>query len=283
MNGDVNRMMTGPAGRILPRPFRRVVRRSLVVARHRGLRPEDVMLVCYPKSGSTWLRFVLAQALTSQEIDFDSVGRVSPRLGKQRGAPELFGPGRLVKSHEPWSKITRTPTRTIYLVRDGRDVAVSMYFAMQRRGAFAGTFSFSEFLDLFLAGKVDNYGSWARHVAGWTRARDANPDRVSLLKYEDMLLHGASAIRAAFARIGVVIDDDALALALERNSVRVMRSKESRSETIGKRQGTSAEAKAIPFVRVGRSGKWAETFDEEQERRFSRAAGDVLTAAGYVQ
>ena len=38
------------------------------------------MLVCYPKSGSTWLRFVVAQALMAQEIDFDSVGRVSPRL-----------------------------------------------------------------------------------------------------------------------------------------------------------------------------------------------------------
>ncbi len=280
MNDDVSRMMTRPAGRVLPRPVRRVVRRSLVVARHRGLRPEDVMLVCYPKSGSTWLRFVVAQALTSQEIDFDSVGRVSPSLGKQRGAPELFGPGRLVKSHEPWSKITRTPTRAIYLVRDGRDVAVSMYFSVQRRGAFAGTFS--EFLDLFLAGEVDNYGSWARHVAGWVRARDADPDRVSLLKYEDMRLHGVSAVRAAFARVGVVIDDDALTLALERNSVRAMRSKESRSETIGKRQGKSAEAKAIPFVREGRSGKWVETFDEEQERRFSRAAGEVLAAAGYL-
>ncbi|MDQ3223478.1 MAG: sulfotransferase domain-containing protein [Gemmatimonadota bacterium] len=281
MNGDTSKLMTRPVGRVLPRPVRRMVRRSLVVARHRGLRPEDVLLVCYPKSGSTWLRFVVAQALMAQEIDFDSVGRVSPRLGEQRGAPELFGPGRLVKSHEPWSKITRTPTRAIYLVRDGRDVAVSMYFFVQRRGAFAGTFS--EFLDLFLAGEVNNSGSWARHVAGWVRARDASPDRVSLLKYEDMLLHGAAAVRAAFGRIGVVIDDDALTLALERNSAGAMRSKESRSETIGKRQGKSAEAKAIPFVRVGRSGKWVETFDEEQERRFSRAAGDVLVAAGYLQ
>ncbi len=281
MNGYSRKMMTRPAGRILPRPVRRVVRQPLVVARHRGLRPEDVMVVSYPKSGSTWLRFVVAQALTSQEIDFDSVGRVSPHLGMQRGAPELFAPGRLIKSHEPWSKITRTRTRTVYLVRDGRDVAVSMYFFVQRRGALVGTFS--EFLDLFLAGGVDNHGSWARHVAGWIRARDANPDRVSLLKYEDILLHKAAAVRAAFARIGVVIDDDALTLALERNSAGAMCSKESRSETIGKRQGKSAEAKAIPFVSVGRSGKWAETFDEEQERRFSRAAGDVLAAAGYFQ
>ncbi|MDQ4037670.1 MAG: sulfotransferase domain-containing protein [Actinomycetota bacterium] len=258
-----------------------MVRRSLVVARHCGLRPEDVILVSYPKSGSTWLRFVVAQVLTSQEIDFNSVGRVWPTLGKQRGAPELFGRGRLVKSHEPWSKITRTPTRVVYLVRDGRDVAVSMYFFVQRLGDFAGTFS--EFLDLFLAGEVGNHGSWARHVAGWTRARDVNPDRVSLLKYEDMHSHGASAIRAAFTRIGVVMDDDALALSLECNSVRAMRSKESPSETLSKRQGKSAEAQAIPFVREGRSGKWTETFDEEQERRFSRAAGDVLAAAGYVQ
>jgi len=62
-----------------------------------------------------------------------------------------------------------------------------------------------------------------------------------------------------------------------------MRSKESRSERLGKRHGKSAEAKAIPFVRIGRSGKSAETFDEEQERLFSRAAGDVLAAAGYLQ
>jgi len=53
VNDDASKMMSGPAGRVLPRPGRRVVRRSLVVARHRGLRPEDVMLMCYPKSGST--------------------------------------------------------------------------------------------------------------------------------------------------------------------------------------------------------------------------------------
>ena len=105
MNDDASKMMSGPAGRVLPRPGRRVVRRSLVVARHCGLRPEDVMLMCYPKSGSTWLRFMVAQALTSQEIDFDSVRRVAPRLGKQRGAPELFG-------QVVWSRVTSHGARS---------------------------------------------------------------------------------------------------------------------------------------------------------------------------
>ena len=52
---------------------------SLVVRkRHLGLAKQDVLFASYPKSGSTWLRFILTHALTGEAIDFDLVPSLSP-------------------------------------------------------------------------------------------------------------------------------------------------------------------------------------------------------------
>ena len=74
----------------------------------------------------TWLRFLLAQALTGEETAFDAVRLSIPPTGKHRLSPAILSSAGAARSHEP---VTRNRVRdgqpVVNLVRDGRDVALS--------------------------------------------------------------------------------------------------------------------------------------------------------------
>src|SRR6516165_33686 len=79
------------------------LRIPLVWYRHRGLNPGDVFVASYPRSGSTWLRFLLFETLTKNEAGFDNVNRMLPDVGMHEGATALLAnKGRLIKTHEPF-------------------------------------------------------------------------------------------------------------------------------------------------------------------------------------
>src|SRR5579863_5796840 len=99
------------------------VRNPVVWWRHRGLAPADVMLGSYPRSGSTWLRFVLYEILTGESSSFDKVNAGLRGIGDYQHGPGLLpGGGRFIGTHESYRPAYR---RAVYLVRDVRDVALS--------------------------------------------------------------------------------------------------------------------------------------------------------------
>ena len=94
---------------------------------------DDTFLVSYPKSGNTWVRFLLANLLYPNEaVGFANINRLLPAPGvsPRRFLKSLPRP-RILKSHEPFDVRFR---KVIYLVRDPRDVAVSEYhFDLKKR------------------------------------------------------------------------------------------------------------------------------------------------------
>lgn len=150
-------------------------------------RSDDVYVVTYPRSGTTWLQFIL-HLLRERSCDFEHISQVAPwwersmALGQTQ--PEDFEPlssPRIFKSHLP-RRWLPDEGRYIYIVRDGLDVAVSYHSLYRTHIGFNG--SFEEFFELFMQGKLQ-YGSWFKHVEGWRQY--ANDPRVLLLKYEDIL------------------------------------------------------------------------------------------------
>src|SRR5215472_5789172 len=93
--------------------------------RHREIRPTDVFLASYPRSGSTWVRFTAYEAMTGNPSEFGIVNSSFPTVGEHFHAPELLaGGGRFIGTHE---KYRTAYQRAIYLIRDVRDVALSQY------------------------------------------------------------------------------------------------------------------------------------------------------------
>src|SRR5581483_9049836 len=86
--------------------------------------PDDVFIVSYLRSGSTWSRFLLGNLVhENHTVTFANLDRFVPSIvavpdHRLRKLP------RVIKSHECFDP--RYP-RVIYMVRDPRDVAVSFY------------------------------------------------------------------------------------------------------------------------------------------------------------
>ena len=66
--------------------------------------PDDVFIVSYPKSGNTWVRFLIANLLKQQneEIDFYTVNRYVPEVGRHEEIIAGLKRPRIMKSHAPY-------------------------------------------------------------------------------------------------------------------------------------------------------------------------------------
>jgi hypothetical protein len=138
----------------------KLLRRPLVRSRHKRLTPRDAFLASYPRSGTTWLRFLLYESLTGEAPEFGSIRAAVPSVGKQRGArPVLVGGGRLVQTHETYSHGDRL---VVYVVRDPRRVALSEYYWQKRNRTYDS--SLAAFVEDFCRGRSNPWGSWGAHV-----------------------------------------------------------------------------------------------------------------------
>jgi hypothetical protein len=250
----------------LRRPWQRWV--------HRGTEPADVFLCSYPKSGNTWLRFLLAQLLTGRSADFQSIDDLIPYVGGHHNAPRVLrDQGRLIKSHEPYSRFYDSAyAKLVYVIRDGRDVAVSYYHEACARGRLAG--GLPEFLERFLAARLDGYGPWHEHIRGWLGHRDGR----SLLeiRYEDLLETPIETLGRVADFLGLAAPDDALSEAVAANTAQEMRQRERAGGPLFPANPGGR------FVRAGRAGSWKDHFSAEDLSLFLQQTDGVLAQLGYL-
>src|SRR5262249_13623462 len=127
-------------------------------------RPDDIFIVTYPRSGTTWMQMILYQLTTDGSMEIPHIAQHSPWFERspdsEQGYEERAAP-RIFKSHLPFEQVPKGPGRYIYVARDGRDVAVSYFNFYRSHNGYTGTFA--EFFELFLRGQV-MFGSWGQHV-----------------------------------------------------------------------------------------------------------------------
>lgn len=220
-----------------------------VVYRHAGVARGDVFLASYPKSGNTWLKFMLAHLLGGREADLDNDSTVIADVGSHRATPRVLPAGaRLIKTHEPYRRPQkRFYRRAIYLIRDGRDVAVSYYYTLIRRGLYEG--DFGPFLRLFLSGGVDGYGPWHRHVESWLSNPLRDHGALLVLKYEDLLEDPAGNLSASLEFLGVPVTRQRAEQTVRAYTADRMRERERHSRFHERKQ-----RRDIMFVRAARAG-----------------------------
>jgi hypothetical protein len=123
--------------------------------------PDDIFLVGYFRSGSTWSRFIFGNYTHQDEpVTFANLDDWVPSIYSQPDRVLRQRP-RILKSHEYFDP--RYP-RTIYIVRDPRDVAVSFYFYNLRVRVLPDGYPMDEFVKSFIAARVvgyaDRVGTW---------------------------------------------------------------------------------------------------------------------------
>jgi hypothetical protein len=153
-----------------------------------------VWIASYPKSGNTWVRFMLANLLFGRQESAAGLGALIPDI-HEFGALPTHPPAGLLKTHHAFSPQLAYAAQTaaaIYVVRHPADVLASNFFYAQRRGAQTpdSSAAFDEYFERFLGHRGDPHwiergmGSWEENVRSWRSA--AHPFPVLTIRYEDL-------------------------------------------------------------------------------------------------
>jgi hypothetical protein len=244
-------------------------RAPFVHIRHRQFRPADVFFGSYPRSGSTWSRFVLFELLTGREATFESVNGTFRGVGRHADGPVvLAGGGRLISTHERYRPEYK---KAIYLVRDGRDVLLSEYAYLKALGRFQG--GLDKFVDAFLRGKINGYGPWQRHICSWLESGIANTEDMLVLRFEEARSDPEKSFNRVASFLGLQVKSEDLRRIIANNSLEKMRAKEDRMP-----QKASVRGR---FVRQGSVEKWRSELSQEQLSLIQQLAGDALERLEY--
>lgn len=235
---------------------------------------DDMFLVSYPKSGNTWLRFLIGNYITDGNCNLDNVRTIIPPIDRKIDIEydKLKRP-RIFKSHFLYRREFKN---VIYITRDPRDVAVSYYFYNLRRMNMDKDTSFSEFVEMFNSGNL-GFCSWKTHVNSWLNNKK---DRLLLVKYEDLHSNPIRELEKIVKFMDLEVVPEKLIKAVNESSFDKLSSNE-------KEKGKWAPGNAIiderfRFFRYGKPGDYVNYFDNITEKAFIVNHKDALVRLKYL-
>lgn len=267
-----------------------------------------IWLASYPKSGNTWMRILIANLLSGQDrpADINNLSEPETLAGRWRFAddmlvePDLLGREELedlralhcdfaaqdrkqaffCKTHDRFWRRPGEPTLgsaargALYIVRDPRDVAVSL----SHHASLSVDAAIAQMTDpsahsagpLLLPYVV---GDWGAHVTGWTQQRLIN---TKVVRYEAM--HGDTA-----GTLGDILEF----LGGRASEADILRAvNHSRLEELQRQEASKGFRESRPgqkrFFRSGKVGAWREVLSVTQVRLLEDHFGEVMVANGYA-
>jgi hypothetical protein len=237
--------------------------------------PDDTFLVSYPRSGNTWMRFVLGSIIHKTDVTFDNMERAFPDIYlNTHWQLEKIPRPRYIKSHEPYD--SRYP-KVIYVVRDPRDVAISFYFYHKKLNKYED--SFQDFLCLFFRPNGLQKLRWDDHLESWRKNASNVKGGIYFVRYEDLLTNTVENISAILNFLKITAKEQEIEPWILRNSFKNMQKKEIQfSDT---NELFNATDKEIRFVRSGQKQQWTNFMSDNQVKLFYREFGNLMDIYGY--
>lgn len=220
---------------------------------------------------------ILGKPLEEATLDEVMGVRMQVQAEIARRAPGLA----MLKTHNLMGFFKKQPiinlkvsAGTIYIVRDPRDVVISLAdhqgctidqaIGIMNRSAFTSVNDDQ--------GAYEMWGSWSEHVKSWTMAPH---EAVIVVRYEDMLADPIKEFGAVARHMRQNPTPEQLEEAVNLSTFRELSEQESQG---GFRERS---ARAEKFFRVGRSGQWKETLTPIQVRKLEQAHAERMKFFGY--
>jgi hypothetical protein len=255
-----------------------VLFRKLRIERDITIFPDDVFLTSYPRSGNTWTRFLVGNLVHTEEaVTFLNVERLVPDMYKHSDhyLRNLARP-RILKSHEVFDPRYK---KTIYIVRDPRDVAVSNYHWEMKQKSVPEDCPIEEFVPRWIQGVYWNrLGNWGDHVTSWLSTRQGTAS-FAILRYEDLMADASRELTKVANLLGIEPTRERLTRAADLSSADRMRQLEQTQG--GKWVQTRYTRQDKPFVRKASSGGWKSVLPPKSVEQIESAWGAVMTSLGY--
>lgn len=244
--------------------------------------PDDVFITSYPRSGNTWTRFLIGNlAYPDKAVGFATIESLIPaiyffpdRVFRKMQRPRIF------KSHEYFDPRYK---RTIYIVRDPRDVAVSYYhYAIKRKSVEEG-YPIEDFVPRFVSAEWDREWGWAAgwgdHVMSWVSMRQGR-EGFLFLRYEDLLQDTMGELAKVARFLNIEPTEERLSHAIEKSSAGEMRKLEKQQSKDWVLTKSTRQDK--PFVRAATSGGWKSVLPQKSVQMIEAAWGSEMQLLGYV-
>ncbi|NOZ07571.1 MAG: sulfotransferase domain-containing protein [FCB group bacterium] len=177
-------------------------------------------------------------------------------------------------------ELTRIKGRGFHVIRDPRDILVSMYFS-HKKSHIVRDPKAHEILDnrkilneiseeeglKYLLDHSAYFNRITTEMAGWDYSRENFLE----LKYEDLISDPFSRFKAIFSFLGVKIEDPQLKNILERFSFQRL-----------KKEVKGAD-KTVSHYRKGRPGDWENHFTPDLKKIFKSNYNDLLLKLAYIE
>jgi hypothetical protein len=235
---------------------------------------DDLYIVSYPKSGTTWLNFIMANvhlkmSNREQKVNFYNIHDFIPDIMQTRYLKTniMAFPGhRVIKSHADMNPLY---TKIIYLIRDPRDVMVSYFWFLKNLG------SWNEDLHHLIHSPTNGIEAWCRHVEGWIEKTPATSHLFSI-RYEDMRSDTFKVLTKIYTLLGHEIPGEVLNQAIELSSFENMKKLEAEYKNSG-----DFRFPEFKFVRKGKSGDYLTEISEEDLKFINEKASRWLALFNY--
>ena len=262
-----------------------------------------VWLASYPKSGNTWLRFLLTGVLAGKVASSAQVARQIPDIHDGVAAHHLYGKGAtIVKTH--WKYWPEIPLRedtigAIYVLRHPVEVLESnVNYAFMRSGNLRKDAGQEEVAD-FARRWVDAYieqgghksfldfgiGTWEENVRSWLAPGEKFPHLV--VRYEQLRADTAGELAriCRFLEVQRTPEQlDAAIAAASRDAMGAIEEREIASRIPGfffQRRNEAGYEAGHRFVGRSRSGEALFNLTEEQKARAQARFAPIMAELGY--
>lgn len=177
------------------------------------------LIASYPKSGNTWVRFMLGSCLLERNVTFQNIDDIIRDVYTVKYNESVET--KIFKSHD--KRVLNRNVRSIYIVRDPRSVARSYFNHILRFQKIDNqNKNLNTFCDLFLNGGLDKYGTWALHVKNWSEAKNC-----LFIKYEDILANPKNILSQILSHLELEVENVIIDNAIEASSINHMKAVES--------------------------------------------------------
>lgn len=243
------------------------------------VKKDDIFLISYPKSGNTWMRFLLSNLITDDDINFVNVEKIVVDLCKVKISKiKRFEKYNIFKSHSPFN-VKFSSNKVVYIVRDVRDVVISSYYFYKK--TYNMEIEFEEFFQMFLHGTMwPLHGTWGEHVGSWIGAKYSDKENFLLIKYEDLLEDTFTWLKIICNFLNLNISDNKIEKAIEKCTFNKLQENEIKFENVAPQ--TKNSRKDIKFFRKGTSGQWKDTLTEEQLNQLYKKFSTQMKLLGYL-
>ena len=247
-----------------------------IAGRNLKVFPDDIFIASYPRSGNTWTRFLIANLLhPDRPVTFANIETIIPDASalSSRQLKRVPRP-RLIKTHEYFEPRYR---KVIYLVRDPRDVALSLYNFRRKYRSVDDAYPIEQYVaERFIPGDLDV--SWGEHVGSWLGTRMNRPGFL-LVRYEDLLQDPMRELARLAGFLGITASTERLSQAIERSSANRLRQLEKvEHEAWVTTKGKRAD---VPFIAEAVAGGWKQKLPAPSAALIESAWGHLMSALGY--